>query len=803
MTTSGMKARLDGWMACGLFALSLPVRFKKIASPAQVVFDEVHFGKYAAYYIQQSYFFDVHPPLAKLLIACIGWLAGFDGGFDFAAIGMDIPANVPYVQMRALSAFFGALVIPLAYLTIRESGHSRFASLMAGLALCFENGLITNNRLILLDSILLFFTAFTVFAYNRFYRAKPFSSDWWQWLCLTGLGIGCNISSKWVGFFTMAVVGLSTVKQLWHLLGHSEMTKTQLSSHFFSRVLGLLLIPVLVYVTSFYVHFSILTRPGTGDTFMPIEVQNELQGLAPVSVPLPVVYGSLITLRHLESGNGYLHSHRAFYPEGSQQQQITIYPFRDTNNWWRILKANTSETSQHDLYTEDGQQTLEYVRHGDYVRLEHVETAPRKLHSHDIAAPMTDTTYHKEVSGYGFPDFEGDSNDYWKVEIEEGDRLEARQSRFRLSHHNQLCRLYSNMERLPDWGFRQQEVSCIVEGKKPRTLWMVDEHSNELLPKETPQAEEHRPGFFEKFIYLQHKMWTVHQGLTEPHPYESRPSSWPVLLSGISFWSGPAGQIFLLGHPLVYWLSTITVFQCLILTGFFCLRDKRGYGDHFGGLRSFYETSGGFFAAAWAVHYLPFYTMERQLFSHHYMPALYFAVLTMAVGLDMLTRPLSFPSRLFFFLSLALAIVACYCLYAPLTYGTPWDLVPCEDAKLLDSWIWTCEPSKDTLTEQEDDTWEGMLETASVEEEEDEVEPTTTLEELATLTEEEEEEEDDEPTELPVYEEPESNIVDGTEIFAEEDEDEDEWPSTVFGSEFQQDPSIHPKPAIITPHLEL
>lgn len=84
------------------------------------------------------------------------------------------------------------------------------------------------------------------------------------------------------------------------------------------------------------------------------------------------------------------------------------------------------------------------------------------------------------ISGYGFPDFEGDSNDFWKIEIEDGDKLEARKVSFRLYHPNQSCRLYSNMERLPDWGFQQLEVSCIVEGTKPKTLWKIDQHENDL-----------------------------------------------------------------------------------------------------------------------------------------------------------------------------------------------------------------------------------------------------------------------------------------------------------------------------------
>lgn len=50
-------------------------------------FDEVHFGGFARKYIKQTFFMDVHPPLAKLLITLAALVGRFDGDFDFKDIG--------------------------------------------------------------------------------------------------------------------------------------------------------------------------------------------------------------------------------------------------------------------------------------------------------------------------------------------------------------------------------------------------------------------------------------------------------------------------------------------------------------------------------------------------------------------------------------------------------------------------------------------------------------------------------------------------------------------------------------------
>lgn len=88
-------------------------------------FDEVHFGKFASYYILRTYYFDVHPPFAKLLFGLAGWFVGFDGLFQFENIGDSYTTNhVPYIGMRALPAILGSLTIPVVYAIMKQTGHS-------------------------------------------------------------------------------------------------------------------------------------------------------------------------------------------------------------------------------------------------------------------------------------------------------------------------------------------------------------------------------------------------------------------------------------------------------------------------------------------------------------------------------------------------------------------------------------------------------------------------------------------------------------------------------------------------------
>ena len=59
-----------------------------------------------------------------------------------------------------------------------------------------------------------------------------------------------------------------------------------LATHLVARLICLLGVPFTIYLATFYAHFSIMTRSGSGDGYMAFETQNELKGIPAIDAPL-------------------------------------------------------------------------------------------------------------------------------------------------------------------------------------------------------------------------------------------------------------------------------------------------------------------------------------------------------------------------------------------------------------------------------------------------------------------------------------------------------------------------------------
>ncbi|KAH7176694.1 family 39 glycosyltransferase [Dactylonectria macrodidyma] len=706
----------DYWAVLAVTVLATIVRVFKIFQPTSVVFDEVHFGGFASKYIKGKFFMDVHPPLAKMLIALTGWIAGFDGKFDFKEIGKDyLEPGVPYVAMRMFPAICGVLLAPCMFLTLKTVGcRTMTATLGAGLVI-FENGLLTQARLILLDSPLVAATAFTALAFSCFTNQhelgpeKAFSLSWWFWLVLTGLGLGITASIKWVGLFTIAWVGALTLVQLWVLLGDNRNVSMRLwSKHFMARIFSLIVIPITFYMAMFAIHFAILRNPGDGDGFMSSEFQATLNSKGMKDVPADVIMGSRVSIRHVNTRGGYLHSHPLMYPTGSKQQQITLYPHKDDNNIW-LLENQTQPlgidgqpingTAAWDALPE-----LEYIKDGSVLRLFHRPTH-RRLHSHDVRPPITEADWQNEVSAYGYEGFEGDANDYFRVEIVKKrshgalakERVRTIETKFRLVHVMTGCVLFSHKVKLPDWASEQQEVTCARGGTVPNSLWYVEYNEHPQLVDGVEKVNYRRPSFFGKFWELQKVMWATNAGLTDSHAWDSRPESWPILRRGINFWGKHHTQVYLIGNPIIWWSTTLAIAVWALFKGVAVLRWQRNCNDYRHTTFKRFDYEIGTYVLGWALHYFPFYLMKRQLFLHHYFPALYFGIIALCQVVDFATaripgigvRENSIINRITVVAFLVLT-TAVFTLYAPLAYGSPWTKAECKRVKLFSSWDFDC-----------------------------------------------------------------------------------------------------------------
>uniref|UniRef100_A0A4X2LG47 Dolichyl-phosphate-mannose--protein mannosyltransferase n=1 Tax=Vombatus ursinus TaxID=29139 RepID=A0A4X2LG47_VOMUR len=656
--------------------------------------DETHFGKMGSYYINRTFFFDVHPPLGKMLIGLAGYLSGYDGTFPFQKPG-DKYEHHNYIGMRGFCAFLGSWLIPFAYLTVLELSRSQPAALLTAALITCDTGCLTLSQYILLDPILMFFIMAAMLSMVKYNSCadRPFSACWWFWLSLTGVSLAGALGVKFVGLFIVLHVGLNTISDLWQLLGDLNLTMVTLGKHLTARILCLIVLPLILYTTLFAVHFIILNRSGPGDGFFSSAFQSRLLGnnLHNASIPEHLAYGSVITVKNLQMASGYLHSHWHLYPEGvgARQQQVTAYQHKDYNNLWIVKK--------HDANTDplDPSFPVEFVRHGDIIRLEHKETS-RNLHSHQHEAPMT--RKHYQVTGYGI-NGTGDSNDFWRIEVmnrKSENRIKVLRSQIRLIHLATGCVLGSSGKTLPKWGWEQLEVTCTPYLKEtPNSVWNVEDHIN---PKCDLPCLRPYPFFVATFL----------QGNSGLKPKEnevtSKPWHWPINYQGLRF-SGVNEtdfRVYLLGNPVIWWLNLVSIGLYLLLGSISTVSIQRGIQltAEVKGLCQVLLRGGGQVLLGWMLHYFPFFMMGRVLYYHHYFPAMLFSSMLTGILWDTVLRccacclssfPLANWVHVFGISLLILGIAYSFYLFHPLSYGMVGPMAqdpqsPMAGLKWLETW---------------------------------------------------------------------------------------------------------------------
>jgi dolichyl-phosphate-mannose--protein O-mannosyl transferase len=219
-----------------------------------MVFDETHFGGFLSDYLRGICFFDIHPPLAKLMMAAMGKISGYDGSFNFSEFGADYTSDF-YVPLRALPCFCSTMVSPILTAALLLKNIGLVPSYMVGYLMATEFTCVVQGRLILTDGILYFFVALTILSVALMEWRQE-----WKWLILQAFASACCLSIKFTGASVLILVAFSNFRILF---GQSQwFFKLSL------RGIVVFLVNVSFLVLTVYIHLIAMPNPGFGDRYM-------------------------------------------------------------------------------------------------------------------------------------------------------------------------------------------------------------------------------------------------------------------------------------------------------------------------------------------------------------------------------------------------------------------------------------------------------------------------------------------------------------------------------------------------------
>ena len=248
-----------------LFFVALLPRIYRLPHPPSVVFDEVHFLRFVKGYYEGKYFFDIHPPLGKLILYLVTFLFCGRPTLAFEYNGEEF-GEQRYVPLRLTSALFGASISPLSYLICRELGLSLPASLLPAVIQSIEHLAIIESRLVLMDAQLMAFIGLSLLLALRMWGAPR--GRRWRLVIGTALVASAALSVKWTALVTPALIAIVSLTA--YPFASAPLLPSEIAV---AGVTGLSL-----YVATFWLHFRFLPNSGLGDAFMSKNFQKTLIG---------------------------------------------------------------------------------------------------------------------------------------------------------------------------------------------------------------------------------------------------------------------------------------------------------------------------------------------------------------------------------------------------------------------------------------------------------------------------------------------------------------------------------------------
>lgn len=263
----------DCFLVMFLTIATLINRFWKIEYPNSVVFDEVYFGNFTNYYIKGSFYFDIHPPLAKLLMFFIAKYGEYNGTIEFSKKTWHPYESIDYVLLRITPAFFSAFCSPLIYLSMRFAQFSRCASFSAGCLISFDTTMLSEGRFILTDGILHFFTCLNLAFMSYTLQIPRSSTKFWILMFFTGitLGFACSVKNTAWGLCL-----LNAIIHFFELFVKHNRFTPRFFLDLINRGLVLIFPLLIIYIGSFIIHFKYLPYNGPGDPYIDNEMKKEL-----------------------------------------------------------------------------------------------------------------------------------------------------------------------------------------------------------------------------------------------------------------------------------------------------------------------------------------------------------------------------------------------------------------------------------------------------------------------------------------------------------------------------------------------